>query len=255
MALWEYRELLYFLAWRDVKVRYKQTVLGALWAVLQPVMVMIVFSIFFGRLAGVPSDGVPYPVFTLCALVPWQLFAHAISESSNSLVVNEKLITKVYFPRVIVPLSAVLGSVVDFGLACVVLTGLFFVYGIVPGSGAWAIPFFLLLTLVAALGTGFWLSALNTQYRDVRYTLPFITQLWLFVSPVAYPASMVPEPWRWLYALNPMTGVIEGFRWALLGHSDFPGMPVFVSLGVATLVFVTGLIYFRWMEKSFADLV
>ncbi len=254
-GLWEYRELLYFLTWRDIKVRYKQTALGIAWAVIQPFMIMVVFSIFFGHLAKVPSDGFPYPIFAFSALLPWQLFAHALSESSNSLVANERLITKIYFPRLVIPLSAALSGLVDFVFAFFVLLGLMFYYGIVPSGALWALPFFILLAVTTALGVGFWLSALNVQYRDVRYAIPFITQLWLFLSPVAYPSSMIPPPWRVIYGLNPMAGVIEGFRWALLGKAEGPGPLLAVSVVVVTLLLIGGLFYFRRMEKTFADVV
>ncbi len=253
--LWEYRELLYFLAWRDVKVRYKQTALGAAWAILQPVFAMLVFSIVFGRLAKIPSDGVPYPVFAYCALLPWQLFAHALTESGNSLVANERLITKVYFPRLVIPLATLLAGLVDFGIAFLVLLGMMAYYGIAPTAAMVALPFFLLLALATALGVGLWLSALNVQYRDVRYTIPFLTQFWLFATPVAYPASLVPEPWRALFGLNPMAGVVEGFRWALLGTAKGPGTLLVVSSAVVLVLLVGGLYYFRRMEKSFADVV
>lgn len=253
-ALWEYRELLYFLTWRDIKVRYKQTLLGAAWAIIQPLTVMVVFSIFFGLLAKIPSDGLPYPIFAFCALLPWQLFAHALTESSNSLIANEKLITKIYFPRLIIPLSAVLAGLVDFVFAFIVLLGMMVYYGIVPHN-LWILPFFVLLALLAALGVGLWLSALNVQYRDVRYTIPFLTQVWFFISPIAYPTSLVPESWRFLYSLNPMVGVVEGFRWALLDKASLPGMPLAVSAGIAILLLISGLFYFRRMEKTFADVV
>ncbi|HEU4342887.1 MAG TPA: ABC transporter permease [Candidatus Binatia bacterium] len=254
-ALWNYRELLYFLAWRDIKVRYKQTALGVAWALLQPLMLMLVFSIFFGRLAKVPSDGLPYPLFAFCALLPWQLFAHLMAESSNSLVANERLITKVYFPRLVIPLSAVLSGLVDFMLAFVILLGLMLYYGIPAAAGVWTIPFFVLLAVVSALAVGLWLSALNVQYRDVKYTIPFLTQLWLFVSPVAYPSSLVPDSWRLLYSLNPMAGVIDGFRWALLGKPGGPGVETAASVAMVLCLLVGGLYYFRRMEKTFADLV
>jgi lipopolysaccharide transport system permease protein len=253
--LWAYRELLYFLAWRDVKVRYKQTVLGAAWAVLQPLLTMVVFSVVFGRLANVPSDGLPYPIFAYCALLPWQLFAHALVESGNSLVGNQNLITKVYFPRLVIPLAAVATGLVDFAIAFVVLVGLMAYYGIVPTPAVLALPGLVLLALLAALGVGLWLSALNVQYRDVRYTIPFLTQLWLFATPVAYPASLVPERWRPLVGLNPMSGVVEGFRWALLGRAEPPGLMLAVSIVVVAGVLVSGLYYFRRMERTFADVV
>ncbi|MDQ3819836.1 MAG: ABC transporter permease [Acidobacteriota bacterium] len=246
--LWEYRELLYFLTWRDIKVRYKQTVLGVAWAIIQPFFMMVVFSLFFGYLARVPSDGIPYPIFTYCALLPWQLFAHALSESSNSLVANEKLITKVYFPRLVVPLSAVLGGLVDFAIAFIILLGMMAYYHIVPTAMVFTLPLFILLAILTALAVGLWLSALNVQYRDVRYTITFVTQFWLFATPVAYSSSLVPERWRWLYGLNPMAGVVEGFRWALLGKTDGLGPMLHVSISVVLLLLVGGLYYFRRME-------
>jgi lipopolysaccharide transport system permease protein len=253
--LWDYRELLYFLTWRDVKVRYKQTALGAAWAVIQPLFMMLVFSLFFGRLAKMPSDGIPYPVFTFCALLPWQLFAHALSESSNSLVGNQNLITKVYFPRLVVPISAVLGGLVDFAIAFVILLVMMAYYGIVPGWQIVTLPLFILLAVVTALAVGLWLAALNVQYRDVRYTINFLIQFWLFATPVAYPSSLVPEAWRPLYGLNPMAGVVEGFRWALLGKAQPPGALLWVSVAVVILLLVGGLYYFRRMEQQFADVV
>lgn len=254
-ALWARRELLYFLVWRDIKVRYKQTFLGVMWAVLQPLMLMLAFSIFFGRLAKVPSDGLPYPVFTFCALLPWQLFAQALTQASNSLVANDRLITKVYFPRLVIPLSAVLSGLVDFLIAFIILLALMIYYGISPTNAFWTIPIFVLLAVVSALAVGLWLSAVNVQYRDVRYAIPFIAQLWFFVSPVAYPSSIVPASWRWLYALNPMAGVIEGFRWALLGKSKGPGSELVLSCAVTVALFIGGLYYFRRMERTFADVV
>ncbi len=253
--LWEYRELLYFLTWRDVKVRYKQTVLGALWAIIQPFLLMVVFSLFFGRLAGVPSDGIPYPIFTFCALLPWQLFAHALAESSNSLVANERLITKVYFPRLVVPIAAVLGGLVDFAVAFVILLGMMAYYQIVPTWAVVTLPAFILLAIMTALGVGLWLSALNVQYRDVRYTITFLIQIWLFVTPVVYPSSIIPERWRPLYGLNPMAGVVEGFRWALLGKDEPPGALLAVSVVMVILILIGGLYYFRRMEQEFADVV
>jgi lipopolysaccharide transport system permease protein len=253
--LWEYRELLYFLIWRDVKVRYKQTALGAAWAVIQPFFMMVVFSLFFGKLAGMPSDGIPYPVFAFCALLPWQLFAHALTESSNSLVANERLITKVYFPRLVVPIAAVLGGLVDFAIAFVILVAMMIYFGIVPGWQVVTLPGFILLAVMTALAVGLWLSALNVKYRDVRYTMNFLIQFWLFATPVAYPSSLIPQQWRWLYGLNPMAGVVEGFRWALLGKTDPPGALLAVSIVVVVLLLVGGLYYFRKMEQEFADVV
>lgn len=254
-GLWEYSELLYFLAWRDIKVRYKQTVLGVAWAILQPFLTMVVFSIFFGRLAKIPSDGIPYPIFAYCALVPWQLFANALNQSGNSLVANQQLITKVYFPRLIIPLSAVLSGLVDFAIAFVVLLGMMFYYGIYPTMAIVTLPLLILFAIATALAIGLWLSALNVQYRDVRYTIPFLTQFWLFVTPIAYPSSLVPEQWRILYSLNPMAGVVEGFRWALLGKAVEIGPQVMVSALVVIVFLLGGLIYFRRMEKTFADVV
>ena len=253
--LWDYRELLYFLIWRDVKVRYKQTALGAAWAIIQPFFMMVVFSLFFGKLAGVPSDGIPYPVFAFCALLPWQLFAHALTESSNSLIGNQNLITKVYFPRLVVPIAAVLGGVVDFAIAFVILLAMMLYFGIVPGWQIVTLPGFLLLAVMTALAVGLWLSALNVQYRDVRYTINFLVQIWLFATPVAYPSSLIPEQWRWIYGLNPMAGVVEGFRWALLGRTNAPGAMLWVSVAVVIVLLVGGLYYFRRMEQEFADVV
>jgi len=253
--IWAYRELLYFLIWRDVKVRYKQTALGAAWAILQPVMTMVVFSVFFGRLAKMPSDGIPYPVFAFTALLPWQLFAYALSESSNSLVGSQNLITKVYFPRLVVPIAAVLAGLVDFVVAFVVLLGLMWYYGIVPTAAIVLLPLFVLLAIVTALAAGLWLSSLNVKYRDVRYTIPFLTQFWTFATPVAYPSSLVPESWRALFGLNPMAGVVEGFRWALLGKAQGPGPLLAVSTVAVAILLITGLMYFRQMEATFADLV
>jgi len=252
---WEYRELLYFLIWRDIKVRYKQTALGAAWAIIQPLFTMIVFSIVFGRLAQIPSDGVPYPIFAFCALLPWQLFAHALTESGNSLVASQNLITKVYFPRLVIPLAAVLAGLVDFAIAFVVLLGMMAYYGIVPTMAVVFLPLFLLLAVTTALAVGLWLSALNVQYRDVRYTIPFLTQFWLFITPIAYPSSLVPEGWRTLFGLNPMAGVVESFRWALLGTASAPGPMLAVSVAVVVALLVGGLYYFRRMEKTFADVV
>jgi lipopolysaccharide transport system permease protein len=252
--VWEYRELLYFLVWRDIKVRYKQTVLGAAWAVIQPFMTMVVFSVFFGRLAKVPSDGVPYPVFAFAALLPWQLFAFALTESSNSLVGSQNLITKVYFPRLVIPLSSVLAGLVDFAISFLVLLSLMLYYGIKPTAAVACLPLFVLLALATALSVGLWLSALNVKYRDVRYTIPFLTQFWLFVTPVAYPSSMIPQRWRALYGLNPMAGVVEGFRWALLGKSGGPGLLLWVSVAAVLTLLVGGLFYFRRMESTFADI-
>ncbi|MBW3607471.1 MAG: ABC transporter permease [Actinobacteria bacterium] len=253
--LWDYRELFYFLTWRDIKVRYKQTALGAAWAVLQPFLTMVVFSLFFGSLAGIPSGGTPYPVFAFAALVPWTFFATAVALASNSLVEQERILAKVYFPRLIVPAAAVLASLVDLAIAFVVLLIMILVYGIVPSAAIVTLPFFVMLAALAALAVGLWLSALNVLYRDVRYVIPFLVQLWLFISPVAYPSSLVPQPWDAVYGLNPMAGVIEGFRWALLGEAEPPGPMLAVSVAATAALLVGGLLYFRRMERSFADVV
>jgi lipopolysaccharide transport system permease protein len=253
--LWEYRELLYFLVWREIKVRYKQTALGVAWAIVQPLFTMLVFSIFFGRLARMPSDGVPYPVFTLCALIPWQLFAFALTESSNSVVANQRLITKVYFPRLVMPLAALGVGLVDFATAFVLLIVVALYFGVSLSLTLLTIPIWAFLALLTALSVGLWLSALNVKYRDVRYTVPFVSQLWMFATPVAYPTSIVPEPWRAVYALNPMVGVVDGFRWALFGVTPPPGITVVVSSIVVAVLLVGGLHYFRRMERTFADIV
>jgi lipopolysaccharide transport system permease protein len=253
--IWEFHELLYFLTWRDIKVRYKQTALGAAWAILQPVFTMLVFSVFFGKLAGMKSDGLPYPIFAFTALVPWTFFSYGLAQSSNSLVGNENLIKKVYFPRLIIPISTVLSGAVDFFLAFFVLLAMMFYYGIVPTVNVIWIPLLLVLTVVTSLGVGLWLSALNVQFRDVRYVIPFLTQFWMFATPIAYPSSLLHEPWRTLYGLNPMTGVVEGFRWALLGTSKAPGPIMWVSALAALVILIGGAFYFRRMEKTFADIV
>ena len=252
--LWRYRELLFFLVWRDIKVRYKQTALGAAWAILQPLLSMIVFTVVFGRLAKVPSDGIPYALFTYTALVPWQLFAYALTESSSSVVLNERLITKIYFPRLVIPLASVLAGLVDFSIALPLVAGMMLWYHRTPSWVVLTLPFFMILALATALGVGLWLAALNVQYRDVRYTLAFIVQFWLFASPVAYSATLVPVRWRLWYGLNPMAGVIQGFRWALLG-APAPGAMLAVSTVVVMMVLIGGLYYFRRMERTFADVV
>jgi len=253
--VWAYRELLYFLTWRDVKVRYKQTVLGAAWAILQPLFTMVVFSLFFGKLARIPSDDIPYPIFSYAALVPWQFFANGLNQSSTSLVASANLIRKVYFPRLVIPISAVLSGGVDFVIAFVVLLGMMLFYGAVPTGAIVWLPLLLLLALVTSLGAGLWLTALNVQFRDVRYAVPFLVQAWMFATPIAYPSSLLEEPWRTLYGINPMAGVVEGFRWALLGTATPPGAIVFVSALVAVALLVSGAYYFRRMEKTFADVV
>lgn len=253
--VWAYRELLLFLIWRDVKVRYKQTALGAAWAILQPVLTMVVFSVFFGRLAKMPSDDIPYPVFAYCALLPWQLFAYALSESGNSLVGSHSLITKVYFPRLVIPLASVLAGLVDFVIASLLLLVLMAYYHIAPSSAIVFLPLFVLLTLVTALAVGLWLSSLNVQYRDVRYVIPFLTQLWMFATPIAYPSSLVPTRWRAVFGLNPMAGVVEGFRWALLDKATGPGPMLAASVAAIVALLIGGLWYFRRMESVFADVV
>lgn len=253
--LWEYRELLYFLTWRDIKVRYKQTVLGATWAIIQPFFTMVVFSLFFGRFADVPSDGIPYPIFSYAALVPWQFFANGLNGAANSLVGGANLVKKVYFPRLTMPISAVVAGAIDFALAFIVLLVMMLYYGIVPTVHVIWLPLLLLLALITALGVGLWLSAMNVQFRDIRYAVPFITQFWLFATPIAYPSSLLPQPWRIIYGINPMAGVVEGFRWALLGTNTAPGAMIIVSSGAALVFLMSGAYYFRRMEKTFADVV
>ena len=253
--LWEYRELVYFLIWRDIKVRYKQTALGAAWAIIQPVFTMLVFSLFFGRLAKMPSDGVPYYLFSMAGLVPWTFFANGLVQSSNSTVGSAQLIQKVYFPRMVIPVAAVLSGSVDFLLSFSLLIILIVAAGVsIPASVLW-LPLLLLLALVAALGVGLWLAALNVLYRDVRYILPFVVQFWMFATPIAYPSSLLHEPWRTVYGLNPMVGVVEGFRWALLGTKTAPGPILAVSAVASLAILIGGAYYFRRMEKTFADIV
>jgi lipopolysaccharide transport system permease protein len=253
--LWHYRELALFLAMRDLKVRYKQTLLGAAWAVIQPVTAMVVFSIFFGKLAKMPSDGIPYPIFAYCALLPWQFFSATVSHAGNSMVDNAHVITKIYFPRLLVPLSSVMSGLVDFAIAFLVLVGLMAFYGIVPSLAVLALPLFLLLAIAASIGVSLWLAALNVEYRDIRYTIPFLLQVWMFLTPVVYPASLLSPAVQMLYAINPLVGVVEGFRWAMLGHDQAPVMAVLVSVASAAVLLVSGLYYFRRVEKTFADLV
>lgn len=253
-ALWDYRELLYFLTWRDIKVRYKQTALGFAWAIIQPLFMMIVFTLFFGILAKVPSNGIPYPLFTYTALLPWTLFSEGIARSSMSLVQDANLVQKVYFPRLIMPLSSILSPVVDFAIALTILVGMMFYYGYLPTVRVLWLPVFVLLAMVTALGVGLWLSAINVKYRDVRYVIPFLTQLWLFASPVVYSSSLVPVRFQAFYGLNPMAGVIEGFRWVLLG-AEPPSSLIAVSIIVVLIVLVSGAFYFRRSEKTFADVV
>ena len=253
--LWRHRELLYFLTWRDIKVRYKQTALGVAWAVLQPLATMAVFSLFFGRLARMPSEGVAYPLFAFAALVPWTFFANGLMQGANSVVLNQNLVTKIYFPRLAIPIATVLAGAVDFVLSFLLLVALMIYYG-VPLSPRmlWIVPFSL-LALTTALGVAFWLAALNVQYRDVRYTVPFLVQFWLFATPIAYPSTLLSEPWRTVYGINPMAGVVEGFRWALLGTGAGPGGMVAVSAVAALLLMLSGAVYFRRMERTFADVV
>lgn len=253
--VWRHRELLQFLVWRDVKVRYKQTVLGAGWAVLQPFLTMIVFSVIFGRLVNVPSDGLPYPIFAYAGLLPWQMFAFALTESTNSLVASQAVITKVYFPRLIVPLASVAVAVLDFSIAFSVLVAMMIWYGIGLRPVAVCLPLFLALTILMAVSAGLWLSALNARYRDVRYAVPFLIQIWLFLSPIAYPASMVPEKFRWLYGLNPLAGAVEGFRWALLGSPAPQPAMMAVSASVVLCLLAGGLVYFRMTERTIADVI
>lgn len=253
--LWLYRELIYFLTWRDLKVRYKQTLLGAGWAVLQPVLSMVVFSIFFGGLLNVPSEGVPYPIFSYAALLPWGMFAKALNDTARSLVSNRAMLTKIYFPRMVIPLASIFSGLADFLIAFIVMLGLMIYYQIPPTANIWTLPFFLLLAVVTALGVGLWLSSMNVLYRDIGYMIPYITNLWFYLTPIVYPASEVPEQWQAVYALNPMVGVVEGFRWALLNTSEPPGPMIFVSALIAVLIFISGMFYFRRMEKTFADMV
>jgi lipopolysaccharide transport system permease protein len=253
--LFAYRELLYFLVWRDVKVRYKQTALGASWAIIQPFFTMVVFSLFFGKLAKIPSDGVPYPIFSFAALVPWTFFASSLTNASNSLVGSSNLIKKVYFPRLAIPIATVLSGLVDLGIAFSMLVAMMFWYGVVPTANVFWLPLLVMLALVTSLGVGLWLSAMNVQYRDVKYVVPFLTQFWLFATPVAYPSSLLSGSWRSIYALNPMVGVVEGFRWALLGARTRPLGLIAVSSISAVMILISGAFYFRRMERTFADVV
>jgi len=253
--VWAYRELLYFLVWRDLKVRYKQTVLGVLWAIIQPFFLMVVFTIFFGKLGKIPSEGIPYPVFAYVALIPWSYFAQSLNACSESLVGNSHLITKVYFPRLIIPISSVLSGLVNFGISFGILLAMMFYYRITPSLEALFLPILVLMVLATALGSGLWLSALNVQYRDIRYAISFLMQFWFFATPVVYPSSLVPGIWRFLYSMNPMVGVVEGFRGALLGKGHVMGDTFLVSVTVAACLLITGTLYFRQVEKRFADVV
>jgi lipopolysaccharide transport system permease protein len=253
--LWAYRDLVYFFVWRDIKVRYKQTVIGAAWAILQPVLTMLIFSLFFGRLAKIPSQGLPYPIFYYSALLPWMYFATAMQAATNIVVENQRVITKIYFPRVVLPISSVLSGLLDFAISFGVFLILMAWYRIVPTGAVIWLPFFTLLAVLTALGVGLWLSALNAMYRDVRYVVPFLVQFWMFASPVAYPSSLVPEKWRWLYGLNPMAGVIEGFRWALTGHGQPPSILLAASSLAVVLLVLGGLVYYHAVEGKIADVV
>jgi lipopolysaccharide transport system permease protein len=252
--LWEYRELLYFLTWREIKVRYKQTALGFAWAIIQPFMMMIVFTLFFGTLAKIPSEGIPYPLFNYAALLPWTLFAEGIHRSSMSMVQDANLVRKIYFPRLVMPLSGILSPLVDFAIAFTILIGMMFFYGYAPTVNVLWLPAFIILALLTALGVGLWLSAINVKYRDVRYVIPFLIQLWLFASPVVYSSSLLPERFQIIYGLNPMAGVIEGFRWTLLG-TESPGSLIAISVIVVIVILISGAFYFRRSEKIFADVV
>jgi len=255
--LWLYRELVYFMIWREIKVRYKQTMLGAAWAIIQPVLTMIVFTFLFGRIAKLPTDGnVPYPIFSYTALLPWGLFVAALNQASRSLTSNQNMVSKIYFPRLVLPLASVLSGLIDFIIAFVILIGLMIYYHISPSINViWALPLFLLLTIITALGVALWLSAINVQYRDVNYALPFMTQFWLFITPVAYSSNLISEKWQLAYSLNPMAGVVNGFRWALLGVGNGPDAGLWVSVIIALLIMISGLFYFRNMEKTFADTI
>ena len=253
--LWQYRELLYFLVWRDVKVRYKQTAIGAAWAIIQPLMTMIIFTMVFGKFANMPSDGLPYPIFSFVALLPWTYFSKALGQSVSSVVADANLITKVYFPRLLLPLAAVVGGLIDFAIAFIFLLGMMAWYGLAPHWGLLVLPFFVLLTMLTALSVSVWLSVINVRYRDVGQAIPFLVQIWLFASPVAYPASVVPENWRFLYNLNPLAGIIEGFRWALLGSQNPPVVSLLSTSAIVLALLYGGIVFFKRMEKTFADVV
>ena len=253
--LWAYRELLGLLIWRDIAIRYKQTLVGVGWAVIQPVTTMLIFTIIFGRLAGLPSDDLPYPIFAFCGLLPWNYFARSLSDSSDSLVSSANLVTKVYFPRLLLPLSKVFAGLVDLAIASVILLLLMFWYGIFPDRHILFAPVFLLLAMITSLGVGLWLTALNVRYRDVRFVVPFLVQIWMYVSPVAYSTNLFPEQWRWLYGLNPMVGVIEGFRWSLLGSKGPDALPMLMSMVAVGVVLLSGIVFFRRQEKAFADII
>lgn len=253
--LWIYRELILFMIWRDIKVRYKQTLLGAAWAVIQPVLTMLVFNFIFGTVAKVPTEGIPYPIFSYTALLPWGLFTTALNNASRSLTANQNMVTKIYFPRLVLPLASVLGGLVDFAIAFLILVVMMVYYKVTPTVAIWTLPLFLILTIVTALGVALWLSAINVKYRDVNYVLPFLTQFWLFLTPVAYSAKIISEKWQLVYSLNPMAGVVNGFRWALLGTNTGPGLNMAISIGISLVFLITGLFYFRAMERTFADTI
>jgi lipopolysaccharide transport system permease protein len=253
--LWRYRELFYFLVWRDIKVRYKQTVLGAAWAILQPILSMIIFSVIFGRFAKLPSEGIPYPVFTFAALLPWQLFSYALTNSSNSLVNEKNLITKVYFPRIIIPFSSVVAGLLDFMIASVIFLVMMIFYQIPFTWRLLLVPVFIGIAVMTALSVGLWLTTLNVKYRDIRYVIPFLSQFWLYATPIAYSSSLIPDQWMWLYSLNPMVGVVDGFRWMLLGTAaDFPPF-FYLSIIIVILLLISGFIYFKKTEDTFADVI
>jgi lipopolysaccharide transport system permease protein len=253
--IWRYRELLYFLAWRDIQIRYKQTAIGVLWVVVQPLASILVFSLFFGQLAKIPSNGAPYPLFVFAALLPWQVFSRAMMEASNSLVTDQRLVSRVYFPRILVPLASVTAALFDFAITFLLFLALMLVYGVHPGMNVLFLPIFLFLMAATALGVSFWLAPLNIEYRDVTYVLPFLTQIWMFLTPVVYPSTLVPAKWRFLYGLNPLAGVVEGFRWALLGTGPGPSPMLFASSAIAIILVVTGIVWFRRRERTFTDAV
>ena len=253
--LWIYRELVFFMIWRDIKVRYKQTLLGAAWAVIQPVLTMLIFNFIFGTVAKVNTEGIPYPIFSYTALLPWGLFSAALNNASRSLTTNQNMVSKIYFPRLVLPLASVLGGLVDFAIAFLILIVLMIYYKVTPTPAIWTLPLFLVLTVVTALGVSLWLSAINVQYRDVNYVLPFLTQFWLFLTPVAYSANVISAKWQFVYSLNPMAGVVNGFRWALLVTNTGPGMNMAISIGISLIFLVSGLFYFRSMERTFADTI
>jgi lipopolysaccharide transport system permease protein len=253
--LWEFRELLYFLTWRNIKIRYKQTVLGVAWAVLQPLAMMLVFTLFFGKLARIPSEGIPYPIFAYAGLLPWQLFSRTILESTQSIVSEQRLVSKVFFPRILIPTSTCIAAMLDFGIGLVLLFILMLFYGIVPAFSVLWLPVFIVLMLATGLGVGYWLSALNVEYRDISYTVPFLNQIWMFITPVVYPSALVPENWRLLYGLNPMAGVVEGFRWCLLGVGEGLSAMFWFSVSVSLVLFISGAVWFRRRERTFVDIL